>query len=89
MADDIYSTVDVITSDQVYTTVETQTIAEVTTIGIQGLTGADGSAGTIESISNVDSSNLENGSLLIYNLSRTTWVASRLLEEQDITGGQF
>jgi len=39
--------------------------------------------------SDVDVSNLETGSILIYNLPATKWVASRNLVAQDMDGGNF
>jgi hypothetical protein len=43
----------------------------------------------IGDLSDVDLTNLEDGSLLIYNLSTQKFVASRILEKQEIDGGEF
>lgn len=40
-------------------------------------------------LSDVDLNNLEDGSLLIYSTSTQKFVASRLLEKQEIDGGEF
>lgn len=56
-------------------------------VGIQGVGG--NSDLTIGAINDVDTTNLENGSLLIYNLPATKWIASRNLVAQDMDGGNF
>jgi hypothetical protein len=40
-------------------------------------------------IADVDLTNLEDGSLLIYDILTQKFVASRLLEKQEIDGGEF
>ena len=40
-------------------------------------------------IADVDLTNLEDGSLLIYDIVTHKFVASRLLEKQEIDGGEF
>ena len=57
-------------------------------VGIQGIAG-NAEDRVLESASNVDVANLETGSLLIYNLSATKWIASRNLVAQDMDGGNF
>ena len=57
-------------------------------VGIQGIAGNAESL-ALEEANNVDSSNLETGSILIYNLPATKWVASRNLVAQDMDGGNF
>jgi hypothetical protein len=61
---------------------------QVPAVGIQGVTG-NAESFTLESASNVDASNLETGSLLIYNVLATKWIASRNLVAQDMDGGNF
>jgi hypothetical protein len=51
-------------------------------IGPQGVT-------TIEGLQNIDISNIQNGSLLIYNVSTQKWTASNLLEQQIVESGQY
>jgi hypothetical protein len=57
-------------------------------VGIQGIAGNAESL-PLEAANNVDSANLETGSILIYNLPATKWVASRNLVAQDMDGGNF
>jgi len=59
-------------------------------VGIQGIAGnAVEKKALSETVTDVDASNLETGSLLIYNLSATKWIASRNLVAQDMDGGNF
>lgn len=51
-------------------------------IGPQGVT-------TLEGLQNIDISNIQNGSLLIYNVSTQKWTASNLLEQQIVESGQY
>lgn len=57
-------------------------------VGIQGIAG-NADAQNLESAANVDAANLETGSILIYNLPATKWIASRNLVAQDMDGGNF
>lgn len=57
-------------------------------VGIQGIAG-NAESQVLESASNVDVANLETGSILIYNLPATKWIASRNLVAQDMDGGNF
>jgi hypothetical protein len=43
----------------------------------------------VSSLADVDITNLENGSLLIFNQTSTKWVASRDLDEQRLDAGFF
>lgn len=43
----------------------------------------------ISDATDVDDSNLEDGSILIYSQSNDMWVASRLLEQQAIESGHY
>jgi hypothetical protein len=61
---------------------------QVPSVGIQGVSGALQDF-TLEQASNVDVSNVETGSLLIYSAPATKWVASRNLVAQDMDGGNF
>jgi hypothetical protein len=59
--------------------------------GATGPTGATGDSGenTINTASDVDISNLSNGSILVYATETEKWQATRILEQQAIEGGQF
>lgn len=84
MTQDFFVTIE---QDQTaFVNLETEKVAEVTTVGIQGVPGV---AGNLELIPNVDTSNAEDGSVLVLNANSNTWVATRILEKQDITGGQY
>jgi len=57
-------------------------------VGVQGVS-ANREDQPLASASDVDASNLETGSILIYNLPATRWIASRNLVAQDMDGGNF
>jgi len=75
---DIIATVD-ITSNQV----------TVSAVGIQGSSAVLGPDSTLNSIGNVDTSTLVNGSLLIYKTGTSKWTASTTLDAQNMEGGEF
>lgn len=58
----------------------------VSSVGIQGLSASDAN---VEMLNNVDATNLQNGSLLIYKTSTSKWTASTLLDQQVMEGGEF
>jgi hypothetical protein len=62
---------------------------QVPSVGIQGASGNASENNILEAATNVDARNLETGSLLIYNVPATRWVASRNLVAQDMDGGNF
>jgi len=43
----------------------------------------------LEQFTNIDSSNLEDGSVLVYKQSDENWVATRNLNQQNVDGGEF
>ena len=57
--------------------------------GTPGVDGIDGSAGGMSALSDVDLSNVTNGSLLIYYQQLQKWVASTELAQQSFEGGQY
>ena len=60
---------------------------QVPSVGVQGVSvGQDFS---LIQANDVDVTNLETGSLLIYNVPATKWIASRNLVAQDMDGGNF
>lgn len=67
-------------------TVQYEDNVTVSTVGIQGLSASD--AG-INMLSDVDVSNLENGSLLVYKTNTNKWTSTRLLDQQFMEGGEF
>ena len=59
-----------------------------TTVIITGMMGPP----TVNSISgagDIDVSNLQSGSMLVYNTTTNKWIATRLLDQQTIEAGQF
>ena len=43
----------------------------------------------LEQFTNIDSSNLENGSVLVYKETTENWTATRDLDQQNVDGGEF
>lgn len=43
----------------------------------------------IEDFTDVDTSNLENGSVFVYDTATSKWTSTRLLNQQDIDGGEY
>lgn len=58
----------------------------VPTVGIQGLSASDMS---ITNMSDVDATNLQNGSVLVYKTQTNKWTSTRLLDQQFMEGGEF
>lgn len=58
----------------------------VPTVGIQGLSASDMS---INNMGDVDATNLENGSVLVYKTQTNKWTSTRLLDLQFMEGGEF
>jgi len=59
-----------------------------TTLIVTGMMGPP----TVNSITNsgdIDVSNLQSGSMLVYNTTTNKWVATKLLDQQTIEAGQF
>jgi hypothetical protein len=73
-------------ADDIYATIETQQILTVDTIGIQGLSAT---AGNLEDIANIDSTNVQNGSVLVYKTATNKWTSTLDLEDQFMNGGFF
>ena len=73
-------------ADDIYATIETQQILTVDTIGIQGLSAT---AGNLEDIVNIDSTNVQNGSVLVYKTATNKWTSTLDLEDQFVNGGFF
>jgi len=75
---DIIATVDITSNDVV-----------VTAVGIQGSSAVLGPDSRLDTIGDVDTSTLVNGSLLIYKTGTSKWTASTLLDAQNMEGGEF
>lgn len=73
-------------AEDIYATIETQNILTVDTVGIQGLSAT---AGNLEDIANVDSADVQNGSVLVYKTATNKWTSTLYLEDQYMNGGFF
>lgn len=72
-------------------TVSPSSTATATAVGVQGPPGPPGPAGiqNIAQASDVDASNLQDGSLLIYKGATQKFTTTTTLESQIIEGGHF
>ncbi len=43
----------------------------------------------MDDLNNIDFSNLQNGSVMVYNSSTQNWTSTLNLESQNISGGQY
>ena len=71
--------------------IESPGTVTILTTGEQGPPGPAGPAGiqNINQASDVDVSNLENGSVLVYSGANEKWIATRLLENQSLESGHY
>jgi len=69
--------------------VNTQGTSEVVAIGIQGPMGPSGSSFRLGDVSDVDASNLNNGSLLVYKTSTSKWTSTTELNQQTLESGEY
>jgi hypothetical protein len=60
-------------------------IKKVVTVGVQGPSGPN----LVTTANDVDATNLVNGSLLIYNTTKSKWEASTTLENQTLECGHY
>jgi hypothetical protein len=65
--------------------VNTQGTSEVVSAGTQGPSGPN----AITTAGDIDTTNLENGSVLVYTSSSLKWRATRTLESQNLEGGHY
>ena len=75
-------------SRSVVSTVTPQTAAVATAVGVQGPPGPAGIQ-NISQASDVDASNLQDGSMLIYKGDTQKFTATKSLGDQIIEGGHF
>lgn len=59
-----------------------------TTLIVTGMMGPP-TVNNISGSGDIDVSNLQSGSLLVYNTTTNRWVATKLLDQQTIEAGQF
>jgi len=43
----------------------------------------------MDDLNNIDFSNLQNGSIMVYNSATSNWTSTLNLENQNISGGQY
>lgn len=68
----------------------TGTQVRVPGVGIQGPSATDNLRNAkLREIGDIDSTNLVNGSLLVYNPNTEKWVTQTLLDQQTMDGGAF
>lgn len=72
--------------DDAITVVNAENNITVPTVGIQGLSASDAS---LINLSDVDGSNLVNGSVLVYKTETSKWTSTTLLNQQSIEAGEF
>lgn len=71
---------------EIIATIEYDNEISVPAVGIQGLSASDM---TVANISDVDTTILENGSVLVYKTNTNKWTSTRLLDQQFMEGGEF
>lgn len=64
-------------------------VTQTNTIIAGGIVGPRGPAAAISESSDVDASNLQDGSTLVYDTAAGKWQATKLLEKQVINAGFF
>ena len=79
----------------------TNIIARINVNSLSAKIGADASiysttnlsnpsvVGSMSDIANVDTTNLQNGSVLVFNTSTNKWTSTLNLHGQDMEGGEF
>jgi hypothetical protein len=65
-----------------------QGTSQVVSVGIQGPQGVNG-PNTISNATDVDSSNLQNGSVLVYNTQTSKWTSTTNLDSQNLEAGEY
>ena len=65
--------------------VNTQSNNAVIAVGIQGPAGPN----SISQASDVDVTNLNHGSILVYKTNTNKWTSTTTLDAQDMEGGEF
>ena len=65
--------------------VNNQSTSSVVSVGVQGPSGPS----QITTATDVDASDLKNGSLLVYKNSTNKWTSTTTLDAQNMDGGEF
>lgn len=69
--------------------IQEDTTTVIITAGAQGPSGAQGPATNIGDAPDVDLTDLQNGSLLIYSAQEQKWVANTQLTNQSLESGHY
>lgn len=65
--------------------VNQQGVSQVVSVGIQGPSGPN----NITTAHDVDSSNLQNGSVLVYKTNTSKWTSTTTLDSQNMEAGEY
>jgi hypothetical protein len=65
--------------------VNQQGVSQVVSVGIQGPSGPN----TITNATDIDSTNLQNGSVLVYKTSTNKWTSTTILDSQNVEAGEY
>jgi hypothetical protein len=57
--------------------------------GAKGLKGDNGNAAPLSTLTDVDTTLLDNGSILVYSTNSQKWVSTTLLENQSVESGHY
>lgn len=88
IVDQKYDTIIVDDSPENTILVQNPDITTIVTSAEQGPPGPPGIT-SISQATDVDTSNIEEGSVLVYSESSEKWVATRLLENQSVESGHY
>lgn len=65
--------------------VNQQSTSQVVSVGIQGPAGPN----SITSATDVDTTNLQNGSVLVYKANTSKWTSTTTLDSQNMEAGEY
>jgi hypothetical protein len=63
-----------------------QSTSHVVSVGIQGPAGPQSA---VSSLADTDTTNLQNGSVLVYKTATSKWTSTTTLDLQNMEGGEF
>lgn len=81
--------VEQITISETETLVVSNDTAVTIVTGMIGPKGADGTAGALSQLPDVDTTGVQDGSLLVYSTAASKWQATTILNNQILEAGQF
>jgi hypothetical protein len=68
--------------------VNQQSTIDVVSVGVQGPMGPSGVT-NISDATDVDTTNLQNGAVLVYKATTNKWTSTTTLDAQNMEGGEF